>query len=447
MSSSFESICSPVLEESLVLSAWDGILAHRAEAHRALLEVPAEAFTDHRSSILWSSLQEAYSRARKPQIFVLREIAQSKGHWTSDEAFRPISDWLSSGQSNENPETLARTVLELYQRRQLHKIFLSASDRVQNRSEDHSEIAQTASRDSLDILAGRGHETIQAGDSILRMVEKGMRFRQDQTDLGGKLIHFGIKTLDENVRASAGNLIIIAGRPGQGKTALAIQAAWSSALAGCPTLFVSLELDAFTVQARLASWITDSSSGSFWAGTYPRGFHILERLKEYRDTLNLIHVWDAPALTPWSRIEAKIRGAALKGIKTIIIDYFGLIKKPGGKGTKAWEDASALSGSIRALTKNLGIGTLLLCQLNREGEKGEAPTLEQLRESGSLEQDAQTVLSMYTHEKKTGRVKATVEEQDPTVPVTKIVVLKNRDGRMLTLDVDFNGATNQIREK
>ena len=150
---------------------------------------------------------------------------------------------------------------------------------------------------------------------------------------------------------------------------------------------------------------------------------------------------------------AKIRGAVLRhGVKMVAIDYFGLIGRPDpGKGSSPYYEAAKLSGQIRALAQTLGVCIVLLCQVNRDGAEGE-PGMEDLRETGQLEQDAQTILALYGAKPKNGEItpapweRSNVPTKEPE-DATWIKVLKNRNGKAgFKFQVHFDGSINHFAQ-
>ena len=449
---SLESMTDPQAEINFVKGVQDGLTYGEASAHRALSEVPVSALTDPMSVNYYQAIRRIYRRGDIPEMDPVRLELQTMG----------IIDWIpylakfSEASASLAPDGIGRRLVELSQRRKAWRVFGKASEDVLDPMQDHGDTIQQAAQHALEIMAGGGDEPTPAGDDILELMDGNQRFTDDQHS--SKLGWFGILELDQDVRASSGELVIIAARPGKGKTALLVQTLASTVLdrditdqdtgyieplEGHNCLFVSLELPKKEVHARIASWFTLHRSGKFWAGRY--GEEQRRIILEHRTAMNRLFVWAAPSRTPWSRIEAKIRGAVIrKDIRVVAIDYFGLIGRPEiQKGSNPYHQASELSGMIRSLAQQLKVCIILLCQLNREGAEGE-PGMEDLRETGSLEQDAQTILALYT-EVGTANPSWKAGVPKPESQKTMLKVLKNRNGRCgVKLELDFHGAINHF---
>lgn len=202
-------------------------------------------------------------------------------------------------------------------------------------------------------------------------------------------------------------LVICAGRPGMGKTALALSYALGAAEAGYGVLFVSLEMGSRELGARIAadmcfdggevpySVIRDGKLNTFQAN----------RVHDARQALHKmpLHIVDAGSLT-MGRLNMLVRRHArkmqAKGFKLdlVVIDYLQLLR-PDKRANK-YEDVSEVSMGLKALAKDHGLGVLALAQLSRSVEQrpDKRPQLSDLRDSGQIEQDADAVLFLLRTE-------------------------------------------------
>lgn len=437
-------LMDPSSELELVSITRAGLEYGGAGSHESLIRVPCAAFVDKRARDLWEAMQTIYRRGDLPEVYEIKAQLRVMGKIETDQdwydRYFPI---LTDGPAVGNPATIASQVIELWQRREAVKLLTRAAKAAGDMMEDHTQVLQAVSCDALGIITHEHEDFTTAGNDILSIMDRGDRFAMDQTS--AKLLYFGIEQLDDDIPASAQNLVIVAARPGRGKTALLVQTLCATAKQGISSLFVSLELPKVEALARIASRLTEVRSGVYWAGKYSE--EAKASMHFQKETADRIVVWAAPSQTPWSRVEAKIRGAVLrKGVRIVAIDYFGLIGRPeASKGSSPYYEAARLSGQIRALAQNLNICILLLCQLNREGADGE-PGMEDLRETGQLEQDAQTIIAMWD-QKKTGRSDSRVfDNAEPELPRPWLKVLKNRNGRAgVSFPLDFDGAINKIQ--
>lgn len=196
------------------------------------------------------------------------------------------------------------------------------------------------------------------------------------------------------------DLIIIAGRPSMGKTALALNIGDYAASQGFPVFMASMEMSTAQLSIRLACSGSGFDSEEMRRGKvdYTDAFHRVGELPFYVD--------DTPAQTV-----GQIRSGARKvqrlehkliekvGMGLVIVDYLQLCTAPGRHG-KREEEVAAVSRSLKALAKDLGWPVLALSQLNRgvEARSDKRPNLGDLRESGQIEQDADIVSFIYRDE-------------------------------------------------
>ncbi|HEX5102773.1 MAG TPA: DnaB-like helicase C-terminal domain-containing protein [Pirellulaceae bacterium] len=192
-----------------------------------------------------------------------------------------------------------------------------------------------------------------------------------------------------------GEVEVIAARPGNGKTSYAAQVAIHNAERGRSVLFVSMEMRATELVKRdLCSRAgldsRDVRSGRFKAGDVQR---ILAARGEL-DGLPL-RLWAPPAAT-LSDIRGMARSCKAKaGLQLLVIDYLGLVRpEADDRRLSLYERVTKTSAGLKALARELDVPIIALVQLNREGEK-EEPRLSHLRDSGAIEQDADSVLFIH----------------------------------------------------
>lgn len=194
------------------------------------------------------------------------------------------------------------------------------------------------------------------------------------------------------------DLIVIAGRPSQGKTSLALTCGLAAAKAGVPVGFVSLEMSADQLAARLVALQAGVDVHALRTGRIPKdgwkrladGSRILE---------NLPFVIDDATIRTTAQLRTKARRLkAQQGLGLLIVDYLQLME--GDRGENRQQVVSDLSRGMKSLAKELAIPVIVLSQLNRDCEKREdkRPMLADLRESGAIEQDADVIGFIYREE-------------------------------------------------
>lgn len=202
---------------------------------------------------------------------------------------------------------------------------------------------------------------------------------------------------------SRGDLVILAGRPGMGKSAMILTMLRRAAEQGYKSLFTSLEMNDVSLTQRMISDVIFDAPGENLAYSFLRSGRFHERLFEkvqdagrWLATLP-IRIEQQGGMT-MSQIAARARQIKRKdGLDILAIDHLDLVR-PSGRysGNKVYE-LGEITAAAKVLAKELDIVVVLLCQLSREVEKREdkRPQLSDLRSSGSIEQDADTVIFLF----------------------------------------------------
>jgi len=231
----------------------------------------------------------------------------------------------------------------------------------------------------------------------------------------------GLTTGLDTINAKTGglhnsDLIILAGRPGMGKTALATNIAFNTARrylqdiedgiaaeksAGAGVAFFSLEMSADQLATRILAEQSGISSEALRMGKISQqDFRNLARAAADLETLPL-YIDDTPGLTIAALRTRARRMKRQRGIGLVVVDYLQLLQGTGrNSNDNRVQEISEISRGLKTLAKELGVPVLALSQLSRAVEQREdkRPQLADLRESGSIEQDADIVLFVYREE-------------------------------------------------
>ncbi len=230
------------------------------------------------------------------------------------------------------------------------------------------------------------------------------------------------------------DLLIIAGRPGQGKTGFLLSIAKNAALTHKKHVAIfSLEMSNEQVVQRLIAQETGIDSqrlrnGKLQENEWPLFTHAVE---VFSDTH--IYLDDTPAITPL-QLRTKCRRLHMEfGIDLIIIDYLQLM---GGdtRNDNRVQEVSHISRSLKVLARELNVPVLTAAQLSRAVEQrtDKKPVLSDLRESGSLEQDADIVMFIYRPDQ--------YEKDTDKQNIAEIIIAKHRNGPVGSVELIFRGA-------
>ena len=283
---------------------------------------------------------------------------------------------------------------------------------------------------------------------------------------GGVLgVPTGFTALDEKLGGLVKtDLIVLAGRTAQGKTALATGIAENVAKAGAPVLFCSLEMGADQIAGRIIAGhtgipVTHQRSGRIedWQ------MEALIRAKEDLDAMPL-H-FEMPRLRTVAALRARARAMKRRqGLELIVVDYIQLMAASGHYRGNRVQEVSEITRDLKGLAMGLDVPVLALSQVSRQSEARDdkRPDLSDLRESGSIEQDADTVLFVfreYEYERKAEPKKRERESEEDfqarhfkwednltrVANVGQVLIRKNRHGPTGDVTLGFEGSRTRFR--
>ncbi len=244
----------------------------------------------------------------------------------------------------------------------------------------------------------------------------------------------GFTDMDERTSGfQPSDLIIVAGRPAMGKTTLAMNIAENAAIKHqVPVGVFSMEMSAQQLVFRMFSSLgavnqkrlrTGKLEDTDWDGLNS-AFRILKEAPIYID--------ETPALSP-AQIRTRARRMRREhGIGMLVIDYLQLMQVPNNRENRATEIAE-ISRGLKALAKELNVPVIALSQLNRalEQRPNKRPVMADLRESGSIEQDADLILFIYRDE--------VYNPESPSKGVAEVIIGKHRNGATGKMELLFQG--------
>ena len=360
----------------------------------------------------------------------------------------------------------AKIVHENYVKRELIQISHSIKDDTLNSDEDKSSdlIIEDAEKLLFD-LAERGSFSQSfmkfnlALDQSINMAEQAMK--NDQGIVG---VPTGLTDLDEKLGGlHKSDLVIIAGRPSMGKTALATNIAYHAAkniqLKGSKSsvAFFSLEMSSEQLSTRILSEQSRIKSNDI-----RRGKATEEELGRYietsRDIYDLpLYIDETPAITISTLSNRARRIKRLFGLSLIVVDYIQLMRTSSKRNDGRVQEISEITQGLKALAKELGVPVLALSQLSRAVEQRDdkKPQLADLRESGSIEQDADVVLFVfreeYYEEKKQPKL-GSIEHAEwqskmsDIAGLAEILIGKQRHGPTGNIQVEFEGMYTKFKD-
>ncbi len=245
----------------------------------------------------------------------------------------------------------------------------------------------------------------------------------------------GFKDLDEMTSGlQPADLIIVAGRPSMGKTTIAMNMAETIAIKGDkPVAVFSMEMPGDSLAMRMMSSLGRIDQHKVRTGKldddeWPRLTSAINILAETK-----LFIDDTPALTP-TEVRSRARRLAREHgqLGLIVLDYLQLMQSPSS-GDNRVQQISDISRGLKALAKELNVPVVALSQLNRNLEQrpNKRPVMSDLRESGSIEQDADVIIFVYRDE--------VYNEDSPDKGIAEIIIGKQRNGPIGTVRLTFLG--------
>lgn len=318
----------------------------------------------------------------------------------------------------------------------LRSLINSATEIITNcYSQDEksiSEVLDKAERTIFAISQKRSSQVyVQLGVCLKKTFDHLANIKNNALGVSG--IPTGFKALDKmTLGFQNGNLIVLAGRPSMGKTALGLSMAVTAACEGYPVGILSLEMSDIEICIRMlscASGIPQQkiSSSNITSDEWIRVTHAAANLGPQR-----IFIADSPVKTI---LEVRTEARKLKAennIKLLVIDYLQLISG-SGKYENRNQEVSAISRSLKSLAKELDIPIIALAQLSRalEMRGDKRPILSDLRDSGAIEQDADVIMFLYRD--------VVYNRETETPDMTELIIGKQRNGATGTVRLRFVG--------
>lgn len=344
--------------------------------------------------------------------------------------------------SSAHIEFHARIILQKFIQRSLIKISNEIIEESYNEGTDVFDLLDTAESKLYEITQGNIKRSSESAQNLVIQAKKRIEEIANKEGLSG--IPSGFSKVDKLTSGwQPSDLIIIAARPGMGKTALTLSMARNMAVEhNIPVAFFSCEMSSVQLITRLISSETGLSSEKLRTGQLEK--HEWEQLNVKVKSLENapLFIDDTPSLSIFDLRAKARRLASQHGIKIIMIDYLQLMTAGGSqKGGNREQEISTISRNLKALAKELNIPVIALSQLSRAVETrggSKRPLLSDLRESGAIEQDADIVSFIYRPE----YYKIDEwddEERTPTAGQGEFIVAKHRNGGLDEIRLKFVG--------
>lgn len=401
-------------------------------------------FTEHIHQIIYETIEYLWNK-EKPidAILLIREL---KNRGISLEQY--IFELMNIVSSSANIDHYIRILVELSIKRDFIQKFSVLTNLAQSEKQDIFEIRDKAFEyfDNLfiDNFIEANKENQRFSD-LIEKVEDKFRHITNGNGLGITGVESSLSVINKTFGGwQKSDLSIVAGRPGMGKTAFMIQQMIDVAKTGKAVGVFSLEMSAEQITARVLTNFTEIKNSS----VLRKGLNEME-LRQYwnrkDDLISLpIHIDDTPSISIENlRLKAKMLKMRYN-IQILFVDYLQLITYEKAKTRE--QEISNISRGLKSIAKELDIPVVALSQLSREVEKrpDKRPKLSDLRDSGSIEQDADEVLFLYRPEYYNIEQWEDFYNNEPTANEVEIIIAKNRHGGIQPERCKVNMATSNF---
>lgn len=327
----------------------------------------------------------------------------------------------------------ASIVSEGHKKKILTQTMGEINNALESSSEPVAAIIEKAEKKLFEIGDTRRSQCAEAKSLLPDIFEQIDKRREG----GVTGIESGFVQVDETLYGFQEGYYVLAGRPSMGKTALAMNICENMALRGIKAGFFSLEMSKEQLVERMLSSLSWVPLEGIRRGRITDRQH--RSLIEAGSRIDNVYIDDAPDCTP-VELRSRARRLRRKGVEIFFVDYLQLMTS--GMENRQ-QDVSFISRNLKALAKELHVPVVVLSQLNRaaEAREGHRPRMSDLRESGSIEQDADVVMLLHREDYYHKEI-----EYTPT-NTAELIIAKHRNGPTGTVELVFDGTKTQFKNK
>ncbi|MDR1206874.1 MAG: replicative DNA helicase [Rickettsiales bacterium] len=398
--------------EQAVLSA---ILMNNRALERVSEFLKPDHFTHPAHREIYRLMERQFAAGFPVDAITIRNYLEQQGVLESVGGIEYLAQLAAAGATVVNVEQYGRIIYENAMRRELIQLGAEITDSAY--IEDLDKPVQTQiehAEQKLFELSANGEidrGPMEMGTALRAALEEAEIAYKADGKLSG--LTTGLRDLDKSISGlHKSDLVIVAGRPAMGKTTVAMNIAFNAAnaiMAGRANpkykgavIFFSLEMSSSQLAARVLSSQSKISTSSMRHGTISDEDFL--KMSQYSDALSKVPLFfdDTPGMSvPMMRTRARRLSRKFGGVSLIVIDYLQLMTAPGGRRPdNRVNELSEITRSLKMLAKELDVPIIALSQLSRsvESRDDKRPLLSDLRESGSIEQDADIVIFTYREE-------------------------------------------------
>lgn len=393
--------------------------------------VTADDFYQRQYGVMFEAMVELFNENKPVDLITLQDRLKEKDVPPEISSLEVVRDIITTVPTSANVRSYARIVYEKAVLRRLIKVNEDIANTCYAGNEPLDHILAQTEKTIFNLLQNRGGGEFvpirQVALNVLEKIEIASKTSGTVTGVPTGFIDLDYKT--SGMQPS--DFVLIAARPSMGKTAFVLNLVDHVAVKqGIPCMVFSLEMSKEQLVNRMLSMETNVDSQKLRTGSLTDADWdaVVEGIGVIGNSKLIID--DSPGISI-TELRSKCRKMKLEhGLDMVIIDYLQLMSGSGGKGSEnRQQEVSEISRSLKALARELSAPVIALSQLSRacETRQDHRPMLSDLRESGSIEQDADVVMFIYRDD---------YYNKDTDIPnVAEIIIAKQRNGPIGTVNL------------
>ncbi len=410
------------------------VLVRPESIHDVVDIVSPDIFFSERHRLIWETIQELFSKSEPIDLLSLSSRLEEKSQLDRAGGTSYLAELAGSVPSAANIRYYAETV----HRKHMMRKLIEASEHINRlgyeEAEDIEKLLDNAEQYLYELSSSGGMRKVTDIKTLLNQAwERIEHLSHTKEEIRG--VPSGFRDLDMKLAGfQKSDLIILAARPSMGKTALALDIARKTSTDyNTPVLIFSLEMAAqqlidrmVAAEARVNAW--NIRTGHFSMDSdFDRMRHAVDRLSKAPIFIN-----DEPGNNILKMRSLGRRLKREKGLQLIIVDYLQLMTPINTRNSdSSVQQVTELSRSLKHLARDLDVPVIALSQLSRAVEqRGGKPRLSDLRDSGSIEQDADVVMFIHREDK--------YKEDSDKINIAEILIEKHRNGPTGKVDLYFD---------
>lgn len=436
MASSKQAMRVPPQNLESEMAVLGGIMLHADAKHEVLDIITPDSFYADKHKAIFETMLELQGKGEPIDLLTLSARLKEKKLLEKVGGRAYLTELVQS----IPPATNIRHYAEIVQKKYIHRRLIDAAENIGemgfDEGKDVDELLDKAEKQIFDITnSSSSSKFVSLGSTLDAAWERLDKMHRSKNELRG--IPTGFRDLDNMLSGlQESDLIILAARPSMGKTALALDIARQTALKGTPVGIFSLEMSSQQLVDRMMS--ADAMVDSWKLRTGKLSIeHDFEKIKHSMDRLSKapIFIDDQPGnnILKMRSVARKLK--IEKGLGLIVVDYLQLMMPTGNykQSDNMVQQVTEISRSLKNLARELKVPVLALSQLSRKVEdRGGSgrPKLSDLRDSGSIEQDADVVMFIHREDK--------YKEDSEKKNIAQIHIDKHRNGPVGKVELYFD---------